>query len=535
MAAGPHILCNDIIVLLRTGQSSEDLDSETLASVKEHIHCLESEIVARDVHLHLQATSVQHDRDLAVQDLENHKSIFAPVRRLPNDVLLYIFQTSFDASIELDVKTIPWLLGYICHHWRALSRSSPSLWADVSFESVCSSNLPSGRQSLRKHLLSLSRNVPLKIRIKMLHPCLSDETHHPICSGDDRDIIWEDIALHSQRWSHIDLEKHGPSAFQDFSYQSPLLRSISYVLSGVTQTQNCPLFSSAPLLRDLSFLGWINHWRELARVTPLSHLTKLVVTILDGVDTNSEFYTCVKEARALGELHFHVKRQVPYDARLFPAVVHHNIQKLLLNDDIPAILDRCPMPNLTELFLYEGYSTFFDDPEVSTADQTLLLRFVERSGCNMRDFHCFRPIPLLMFQSIWKQWPTSLMNLTITVSSTTRVDAVRELTFEEGKPGVLPNLRHLTLRMSEGLSIFGDDSLLKMASSRYPGGFTTLTITPEMRRGAVLSQDTITQMKRLREMGAVSVRVKFILTTEIDFDYFETDERFAKFVEERKA
>ncbi len=43
-----------------------------------------------------------------------------------------------------------------------------------------------------------------------------------------------------------------------------------------------------------------------------------------------------------------------------------------------------------------------------------------------------------------------------------------------------------------------------------------------MRNGAVLNQDTITQMKRLREMSAVGFRVKFILSTEIDFYYFET-------------
>ncbi len=261
----------------------------------------------------------------------------------------------------------------------------------------------------------------------MFHTCVPDETGREICPGDDRDIIWADMTLHSQRWSHIYIEKDRPSPFQlqDFSYHLPLLHSISYLLLGATQNQVCPLFSSAPLLRDLSFFGSIDHWRELVRVTPLPQLTKLAVTILDGINTNLEFYTCVKEAHALEELHFHVERQAPYDARLFPAVVHRNIQKLLFSDDIPVILDRCPMPNLKELFLYGGYSTFFDDPEVSPADQTLFLRFVERSGCNVREFRCFRPIPVLMFQSIWKQWPTSLTNLTITISSTTRVDAVR--------------------------------------------------------------------------------------------------------------
>lgn len=51
----------------------------------------------------------------------------------------------------------------------------------------------------------------------------------------------------------------------------------------------------------------------------------------------------------------------------------------------------------------------------------------------------------------------------------------------------------------------------------------------------VLSQDIITQMRHLHEMRAVGIRVKFILTTEIDLDYSKTDECFTESVKERKA
>ncbi|PBK84028.1 hypothetical protein ARMGADRAFT_1088726 [Armillaria gallica] len=160
MTIGPHILCSNILVLLRTGQSSEDLDSETLTSVKEHIRRLESEIVTRDKHFQMQATSLQHERDLAVQDFENHKSIFAPIRRLPSDVLLYIFQTSIDDRVKLDVKTIPWLLGYICHHWRALSRSASSLWTDIFVENSKQSAKTSSLPFQKFAAQDLNRNDP---------------------------------------------------------------------------------------------------------------------------------------------------------------------------------------------------------------------------------------------------------------------------------------------------------------------------------------------------------------------------------------
>ncbi len=129
------------------------------------------------------------------------------------------------------------------------------------------------------------------------------------------------------------------------------------------------------------------------------------------------------------------------------------------------------------------------------------------------------------------------------VTSATRVDAVRELTFEEGKPSILPNLQHLTLFSLEGVSIFKDDSLLRMASSRLtrcPGSFTTLAIRIGMDNGKdLLNQEILTQMKRLRaEMRAESVCVKLYLAQNLrDYwrDYFETDERFTEFVEERKG
>ncbi len=264
-AVGPHIICSDIIVLLRTGHSSEDLYSETLASVVEHIRLLESEIIARDEQLQAQFDApLQHERDLAVQDLKNHKSIFAPVRRLPSDVLLRIFQISIEERVKLDVKTTPWLLGYIRHHWRAVSRTSRTLWTNISLESACSSNLPSGRRSLRNNLLSLSGGLPLSISVCMFHPSDADMFHRLICPGDDRDILWEDIALRSHRLAHIFLMISGSmSPLQTFSCHLPLLHRLCLVIRDVTRTHVahiCRLFPSTPLLQDLAFCGSFHEW-----------------------------------------------------------------------------------------------------------------------------------------------------------------------------------------------------------------------------------------------------------------------------------
>ncbi|PBK86716.1 hypothetical protein ARMGADRAFT_1035285 [Armillaria gallica] len=67
-------------------------------------------------------------------------------------------------------------------------------------------------------------------------------------------------------------------------------------------------------------------------------------------------------------------------------------------------------------------------------------------------------------------------------STRTDVHVVRELTFEEGKPGILPDLQRL---------------------SRCPGSFTKLMIKTKMGDREVLSEDIITRVKGLLKMRAV--------------------------------
>ncbi|PBK61863.1 hypothetical protein ARMSODRAFT_1025403 [Armillaria solidipes] len=479
----------------------------------EHICLLESEIVAHDEYLQAQATSLDtplwHEHDLVVQDLKNHKSIFAPVRHLLNDVLLHIFQFSIDASVKVDVKTTHWILSYICHHWRALSHSSPSLWTNI-LVIPCSSSVPSGRHHLYTHLLSLSGDLPLKINMRMI--CLPSigMSHRQICSGDDRDIVWEDITLHSHQWSHINL----------------IINEL------------------VPALQNSSSLTFVG----VARAVPLFQLVRLVVCVLMYKldDVSPDIYACMMEATMLEELCFYISRwenrqpSAESNAQLLPTFIHNSIKALVLDSGSLSILDQCSIPNLKELSIGSRHTkNFLSVSEVESTDPGVeyLLRFVERSECNVQTFVSSLSMLLSTFKSLWTQWSLSLTKLTITVTSATRVDAVQELTFEDSKPGILPKLQHLILRMPKGMSIFQDGSLLQMVSSwlTCPGSFRMLAIETRLTGEHVLSQDIITQMNRLCEMRAVGVCAEFRVFLAKDreyLDYFETDEHFAKFLKE---
>ncbi|KAK0421836.1 hypothetical protein EV421DRAFT_1952250 [Armillaria borealis] len=75
-----------------------------------------------------------------LKSLEHHKSVFAPIRRLPRDILLEIFHSVCDSWWQdaeeddiphdsLDMTGPLWVLGSVCGLWRDILHTSPASWA----------------------------------------------------------------------------------------------------------------------------------------------------------------------------------------------------------------------------------------------------------------------------------------------------------------------------------------------------------------------------------------------------------------------
>ncbi|KAK0421683.1 hypothetical protein EV421DRAFT_1964340 [Armillaria borealis] len=86
----------------------------------------------------LQETQL-HSRTI-LKSLENRKSVSAPIRRLPQDILIEIFHSVCDSwrvDVEedefqrdsLDMTGPLWVLGSVCGLWRDILRTSPASWA----------------------------------------------------------------------------------------------------------------------------------------------------------------------------------------------------------------------------------------------------------------------------------------------------------------------------------------------------------------------------------------------------------------------
>ncbi len=81
-----------------------------------------------------------------------------------------------------------------------------------------------------------------------------------MCAGDARDVILEDIVTHCQRSTKKYFIIDGPiSTLQAFSSYSLLLRALSAVIysPGPADAHIFRMFSSAPLLQDIAFSGYL--------------------------------------------------------------------------------------------------------------------------------------------------------------------------------------------------------------------------------------------------------------------------------------
>ncbi len=106
-----------------------------------------------------------------LKSLEIRKSVFAPVRRLPRDILLEIFHSVCDSWWQdakedliihdsLDMTGPLWVLGSVCGLWRDILHTSPASWARcVLVRSPFSKHAPEILQAYLErtgeHLLSL--------------------------------------------------------------------------------------------------------------------------------------------------------------------------------------------------------------------------------------------------------------------------------------------------------------------------------------------------------------------------------------------
>ncbi|KAJ6508328.1 hypothetical protein C8R45DRAFT_440055 [Mycena sanguinolenta] len=145
----------------------------------------------------------KHRASLKLQ-INAHLALISPIRRVPQDVLLEIFQPCLptEHNALIDYAEAPLLLGRICRHWRAIAHSTPMLWSSIHIPSLDYHNTPpnilSRFEGIVKAWLERSGSCPLSVSL-----------HDPSFYGTfaDHPLILELLSI-SRRLRHLELTGH---------------------------------------------------------------------------------------------------------------------------------------------------------------------------------------------------------------------------------------------------------------------------------------------------------------------------------------
>ncbi len=237
-----------------------------------------------------QLQEIQLRRPAVLRELKNCESIYAPIRRLPRDILIEIFHSVCDAWWQdvakeqfkddvydpdsLDTTGPLWVLGRVCGLWRDMLHTSPASWA--RYVSVKS---PFSERSLH-----------------ILRTYLERTAEHPLnlmvfCEDNDRSDgeIISLLVQHCYRWKNVSMHtvldhKHRLESIVDL----PALQSIELDVDDTYHSDDycSDIFLKAPQLWQAS-----SSWHGIHQVM-----------LPSGITHYSGPLTCAEDLQLLSQL-----------------------------------------------------------------------------------------------------------------------------------------------------------------------------------------------------------------------------------------
>ncbi|PBK66851.1 hypothetical protein ARMSODRAFT_1086639 [Armillaria solidipes] len=335
---------------------------------------------------------IQTQIDTTSTEKEQLESISAPIRRLPRDILLEIFSLSFRQE---DARYYPWTLGHICHWWKDIVHSSPTLWSVVVL-------YPPYNPKIIETLLQRSGNVPLSVYISTQH---YGSVHNL--------TIFDRVMSLCHRWSTLELHAHGPMYERQLPSFFPQLRTLK--VRGPWSSCMVPVLD-APLLKtvrldDFPLQSVPNHITHLA-------LSKLSI---------EELPLMLSSFPNLVELHFKAK-YFTQDAAPTSTITHPTIRCLSVSGT--SMLPFLTLPAL-EYFQY-GLDR--------TGDSSAVSAFLSRSRCTLKTLLTDAIRHSDSFLELLGSQP-SLCRLSVSLLG----DRHNVICQGLSSPDLLPNLEHLTM------------------------------------------------------------------------------------------
>lgn len=94
--------------------------------------------------LHTAIVQLEHQRRIIQERVDGNNALFAPIRRVPVEVLQQIFSLCFPLISTTDTKCLPFQVSQVSTHWRFIVSTMPDLWTKIDLGlipvSMCSNS-----------------------------------------------------------------------------------------------------------------------------------------------------------------------------------------------------------------------------------------------------------------------------------------------------------------------------------------------------------------------------------------------------------
>lgn len=419
--------------------------SKTIADVETNMGRLDEEISRLQKAMY----HLQNERQKLEASLDEYRSLAAPIRTIPPEILSEIFSHCLVDNTEIvDVAKAPLLLTFACSRWRTVAISTPRLWSSV--------RVTRGVVSMEMLQTWLLRSCDIPLTLAVNATCLGD---YDVC------LCIKTLIPHCRRWQDVKFILPGPllSMLGAVAGSVPLLQKVHI---GTTESTIPFLdaFEVAPMLCDVTFeknlppMSLRLPWRQLKRCDMLVAGDWLYV-----IQRSSDLVYCRLDCTGRKSL-----------TTVLPVtpILQTRLRSLQLavkeRVDLENIMDSITAPALDELEIkQENHSLFFKGAQVH------LSSFLTRSGCTIRCLRldevtifedeliaCLQQLPLLADLKLCVTWEKCLKRRFHAITSA----VMGQLTHRESGHILVPKLKHLALTAAFE---FDDQAILDMVQSRW--------------------------------------------------------------------
>ncbi|KAJ7260308.1 hypothetical protein B0H12DRAFT_1181989 [Mycena haematopus] len=233
--------------------------------------------------LHARITELTHHRAHLQEQYDRCQTLFAPVRRLPAEIIVEIFTSTADAvdhfsadiygtaaAMHILAQSAVLAVSQVCARWHTIALNTPSLWTKISLHAALWRTPGTTAKAMVLLQLALTRSGQYPLTISVLRGT-GLSTHGPAL---------ELLAQHSGRWR---VATFGGLA-SDFRHLSgakgnvPILETLEIAATG---SEPVNVFETAPSLKNFTT---VEAQGPHISIPPLNQVSKLRYLYLSSTD-----------------------------------------------------------------------------------------------------------------------------------------------------------------------------------------------------------------------------------------------------------